>query len=98
MQNQLLSSLTEDHDMFVGRREWPELALPSQRPQGQSSEPSTSAAPAPVPASPEQLRASKKVVDRMLAAHHAQVDALKALGWTPALSTRRNRSLRSWPG
>ena len=69
--------------MFVGRREWPKLALPSQRPQGQSSEPSTSAAQAPVPASPEQLRASKKVVDRMLAAHHAQADALKALGGGP---------------
>ena len=82
----------EDHDMFVGRREWPELALPSQRPQGQSSEPSTSAAQAPVPASPEQLRASKKVVDRMLAAHHAQADALKALGVDPCLEYKNKQA------
>ena len=71
---------------------WPELALPSQRPQGQSSEPSTSAAPAPFPAIPEQLRASKEVVDRMLAAHHAQVDALKALGVDPCLEYKKKQA------
>ena len=80
--------------MFVGCREWPELALPSQRSQEQSSEPSTSTAtpPAPAPASPEQLRASKKVVDRMLAAHHAQVDALKALGVDPCLEYKKKQA------
>ena len=70
----------EDHDMQLGRREWPQLALLVKPAAATVSTPPEPQPAAVQPASPTDLRASRQIIDKMLSAHHVQVEALKSLG------------------